>query len=184
MPETDRHTDTHGHTSRTLTRPVTQTTAEKALPSTAPAYRTLIKHKHRQPSLLLLLGWQRQEVTSVGTYMTLFRFTITHTFVVPSSTGKAPLSTWHPCLHPSPLSHPRVPFSPAGPARCSLYTHSTHTLIPQALHNHRSPRYQHGPSTQLIPWPRPEAPLLVSWSNLRFASEYTCTPPAHQDWGR
>ncbi|KAK4808467.1 hypothetical protein QYF61_005784 [Mycteria americana] len=46
-----RDTDMDGHTQtqRTMTCPVTQTATDKALPSTAPIYRTHIKHKHGQP---------------------------------------------------------------------------------------------------------------------------------------
>ncbi|KAM9591014.1 tyrosine-protein kinase Fer-like isoform 5-T7 [Morphnus guianensis] len=46
--------DRRAHRQRMLTRPVTQTATDKALPSTAPTYRTLIKHKHRQTSPLPL----------------------------------------------------------------------------------------------------------------------------------
>lgn len=59
------------HTHRTGTWPVTQTATQKVLPSTVSTYRTRLKHKHRQPNPLLLLGWQRQKVTSAGTQTTL-----------------------------------------------------------------------------------------------------------------
>lgn len=126
-------TDTHGHTSRTLTRPVTDTATDKALLSAAPTQRAHIKHKHSQPCLLLLLlGWRRP-VSSAGAHTTLSRLTSTHTFVVASSTGKAPLPTRDPCPHPGPLTHPRVPSSLAGPARCRLPAYSTPARIPQAV---------------------------------------------------
>lgn len=66
---------------------------------------TYIEDSHKtqaQSSLLLLLGWQRKELTSAGTQAILSRFTNTHRFVVASSTDKAPLSAWHTCQHPGP----------------------------------------------------------------------------------
>ena len=64
----DTHTDTHTHThtQRTPIWPVTQTATDRALPSTAPTYKTHIRCKPRQPRPLLLLGWQRQKVTSAA----------------------------------------------------------------------------------------------------------------------
>ena len=66
----DRHVitdvDTHTEAHRTPTWLVTQAATDKSLPSTAPTDRTHIKHKHKQASCLLLLGWQRQKIISVA----------------------------------------------------------------------------------------------------------------------
>lgn len=107
-----------------------------------------------------------------------------HMHMCGSSTGKAPLSTQHLCPHPGPLTHPWLPSLAAVPTGCSLHTCSIHTLIPQAFHSCGYHKYQHRPSTLLVPWPRPEVALLVSWSSLRFDSEYMCKLHAYQDWGR
>ena len=59
----------------------------------------------------------------------------------------------------TPLPTPQVPDSPAGPAGCLLQTRSAHTLVPQALHTHRSPpKYQDRSSACLIPLPKPGPP--------------------------
>lgn len=47
--------------------PVTRTATDKALPATAPVYRSCIKWKHRRPGALFLLGWWRLKVTSEST---------------------------------------------------------------------------------------------------------------------
>ena len=108
-----RDTDMDTQIQRTLTWLITQIATDKALPSTAPTYRTHIQHKHRQPSPLLLFSWQRQKVTSGGTHTPPFRFTSTHIFADPSSIGTAPLF-WHPC------PDPRSPYPPHGSPTCLL----------------------------------------------------------------
>lgn len=60
----DRSTDMlRGGTHRILKWLVTLAATGKTMPSTSPKERNHIKHKYRQVSPLLLLGWKKQDVT-------------------------------------------------------------------------------------------------------------------------
>lgn len=149
--EAERVSQSHRHTERTLTWPVTQTAIEKALPSTANMHSTHIKHKH-SPLLLLLFGWQSQKVTIDGAHTHIHsRFTRPHTFgIPPSNTGTARLCIQQPCPDPSPfyphsahaypypqqlvLSHTPVPGGqdPQPLQHLALRPHSPQQVTPQA----------------------------------------------------
>lgn len=62
-----KNTHRNTHTEDTDTASYT----ERVLPSTTPSYRIDTISKPRKPYLLILLGWQRQEVTHAGTHTTL-----------------------------------------------------------------------------------------------------------------
>ena len=95
-----------------------QTATDKVLPSTAPTYRTHIKHKHRQPRPFFC--WQTQEVNSAGMHMELSGFTSTHIFVDLPSTITTSLSARHPCLDP------RHSYLPHGSPTCWLVQLDAH----------------------------------------------------------
>lgn len=110
-----------------------QTATDKVLPSTAPTYRTHIKHKHQQPSPLF--SWQTQEVTSADRHMRLSGFT--NTYICGSPKYQHDLS-----VHSAPLPRlqaflpaPWVLYSLAGPAWCSLANmQHLHTCPAWTLH--------------------------------------------------
>lgn len=70
----------------------------QGLPSTAPTQRTHVTHRHRQ----LFFSWQRCKFTSEGTHRGLYRFTSTHKFRDPLSTGTVLLYIQHLFLYPRP----------------------------------------------------------------------------------
>lgn len=100
-----RHTNTQ--TQRMPTWPVTQAATDKALRSAAPAYRTHINHKYRQPSPLLRFGWRgRMSLVQAHTHVRHSPGSQAHTH---SWTLSVP--TWTVCLLntpawiPDPLTH-------------------------------------------------------------------------------
>ena len=136
------------HTQRTLTQLVTRTAMDKALPATAPTYRTHTNTRvDSQVPSSSWAGRDRRSLVQAHAHSTLQVHKHTHLHGYPK---------YHHGLfaHPAPLSQsqallpaPQVPDSPAGPAWCSLQTHGTHMLIPQAPplilqapHTCRSPR--------------------------------------------
>lgn len=58
------HRDTHTEDTHTASY------TERVLPSAMPTHRIDIGGKPREPYLLILLGWQRQEVTHAGAHVT------------------------------------------------------------------------------------------------------------------
>ena len=99
--------DTHRHTCARTGHGHSQS---QRLPQTR---RCRHQHPHTGPtshtSTSSLWGWQRQDITSAGTHITLSGFTSTCTPVGPPSTSIAPLSPWYLCVGPNPLTHPTGP---------------------------------------------------------------------------
>jgi len=107
------------------------------------------------------LGLAEDESHWCITHTTLSRFISTCAFM-------SPLPSWHPCLDPSP------PYPPHGSLTHQLIqlgARCTHTALTHSSHRHPTLvhplKYQRGPSTRLMPLPRPGAscsPAGLDWS--------------------